>query len=373
MEYMPLSLNDCLEKYEDIPLSIKYQILLDVCLGLRFMHEQDPPIIHRDLTANNVMLTADMRAKITDLGQAKVVDIQMKAMTTAPGTLSYMPPEALVHSPKYDVTLDIFSFGVLIVHTTIQRLPMSMDAASGNGQKSLDQFDSETEKRKASWFEQIGESNALTPLAKHCLNDDPKLRPQRVSSIVANLRKLASQCQPTFKNSLEAIKMLDESKARVASHESSLQDAEVQIEAILQDIQPTDLANRTRISLLEKQLKSISNEIQASLNQKEIQRVGRLAVVYHHPKHKELNLPVKIGHCQVLHDDSQHTTLVKTPINIRFTGTHCKTIFAGLKRPMSVAVSGEGLVYVCDTLGWKAVHIYNPNDADNIKTMVDST
>ena len=73
----------------EIPLSIKLSILLDVSYGLLYFHTHTPPIIHRDLSANNVLLTTDLRAKIADLGVAKLLDRQRQAaivQTQAPGS-----------------------------------------------------------------------------------------------------------------------------------------------------------------------------------------------------------------------------------------------------------------------------------------------
>lgn len=66
MEYLHTSLSNLLEKHDDspIPENISYGILRDVALGLRFLHERPEPIGHRDLTANNVLLTTNMNAKI---------------------------------------------------------------------------------------------------------------------------------------------------------------------------------------------------------------------------------------------------------------------------------------------------------------------
>ena len=66
MEYLPTNLTSCIEQYGILPKEIGYSILYDVALGLCYLHGQTPPIIHRDLSSNNVLLTANMTAKISD-------------------------------------------------------------------------------------------------------------------------------------------------------------------------------------------------------------------------------------------------------------------------------------------------------------------
>ena len=60
-----MSLTQCLDQYKMIPNYIKNSILLDVSLGLLYLHKQTPPIVHRDLTTNNVLLTSGLKAKIS--------------------------------------------------------------------------------------------------------------------------------------------------------------------------------------------------------------------------------------------------------------------------------------------------------------------
>ena len=54
MEKMQYSLRGLVEKYNNIPLNVKLSILDEVCLGLRYLHSRNPPIVHRDLTPNNI-------------------------------------------------------------------------------------------------------------------------------------------------------------------------------------------------------------------------------------------------------------------------------------------------------------------------------
>jgi len=68
MEYLPQSLDALLEHRLNIPITMKVAFLNDVAKGLAYLHSHEPPIIHRDLTARNVLLNSAMVAKITDFG-----------------------------------------------------------------------------------------------------------------------------------------------------------------------------------------------------------------------------------------------------------------------------------------------------------------
>lgn len=65
-----------------------------------------------------------MVAKISDLGNARLVNLRpgqlAQTLTRIPGTLAYMPPEALSETSTYGPKLDIFSFGHLALFTLIQ-------------------------------------------------------------------------------------------------------------------------------------------------------------------------------------------------------------------------------------------------------------
>ena len=83
------------------PLCLKESILYDVAKGLTYLHEKSPPIIHRDLSAKNVLLNTAM---VADLGVARIVPHVRAAatMTKGPGNIIYMPQEALENKPGDD-------------------------------------------------------------------------------------------------------------------------------------------------------------------------------------------------------------------------------------------------------------------------------
>ena len=180
MEMMADSLTSFVEKHEKIPVHIKYSIVHDVSLGLCYLHNHDPTIVHRDLSPNNVLLTAHHVAKISDLGVAKVIKADSrKTMTKAPGTVDFMPPECLANEPVYGPPMDVFSFGGIILHTFNQQWPRPTEQVQFDTKTRKRVALSEVERRQQYLDKMMGdlEAEVLRPLVEECLDDDPAVRP----------------------------------------------------------------------------------------------------------------------------------------------------------------------------------------------------
>jgi len=166
------------DKHEKIPVHIKYSIVHDVSLGLCYLHNHDPPIVHRDLSPNNILLTTHHVAKISDLGVAKVIKVDSrKTMTQAPGTVDFMPPESLSKSPVYGPPMDVFSFAGIILHTFNQQWPSPTDQVQFDPKTRRRVALSEVERRQQYLDKLKGDAEVLRPLVEECLDDDPAVRP----------------------------------------------------------------------------------------------------------------------------------------------------------------------------------------------------
>ena len=183
LELMEMTLSKCLEKYPSrLPLSLKNDMLMDVAQGLVHLHSQDPPIIHRDLTANNVLVTKHLVAKISDLGVSKLIDVSFPhlscELTRQPGTIAYMPPEALSNTPSYNTKLDVFSFGVLIIHVCTEKRPIPTSEfvqVSNNDDMPLYHRVTEVE-RRSDYLAEMGKDHQHIELVRQCLQDKPESR-----------------------------------------------------------------------------------------------------------------------------------------------------------------------------------------------------
>ena len=177
------------------PLCLKESILYDVANGLTYLHEKSPPIIHRDSSAKNVLLNTAMVAKIADLGVARIVPHVRAAatMTKGPGNIVYMPPEAMENKPgdenlpfeeqnkksKYDVSIDIFSFGVVAIFTLSQTFPCDLLAHNYRNEQRRIIGRTELERRDHYMrmiYSQLRENHPLLQMIERCL-DFPEDRP----------------------------------------------------------------------------------------------------------------------------------------------------------------------------------------------------
>ena len=199
MECLPMSLTNYLESEKMILNHIKNSILYDVSEGLQYLHKQRPPIIHRDLTANNVLLTQENRAKIADFGVSCYFKLESgkdyMRQTTCPGTTAYMPPESL--RSDYKAThehfdkLDIFSFGVLILHVYTQQWPEPTEVFDQNNKPKT-----EVERRQH-LLDKV-DSAIFKGLAVQCLDNQPQSRPHTLE-IRQKIEQLVSSTDKTLR------------------------------------------------------------------------------------------------------------------------------------------------------------------------------
>ena len=185
MEKMKMSLHDYLldKDNSNLPLETKVYFLLDTAKGLDYLHSHTPAIIHRDLTAKNVLLTSELTAKIADFGNSRMIELSdtgRGSMTAAPGTWDYMPPEAMGGSTIHYPSLDVFSFGHLSLFTITQMplkplLPPSY--ADSRGKLCIHH---EVE-RRAQFLEAaeniLYDDDPLLEMINNCLSNEPLERP----------------------------------------------------------------------------------------------------------------------------------------------------------------------------------------------------
>ena len=203
MELCDESLTAFLER-SPRPLSYHIQVKLchDISLALVYLHSNG--LIHRDLSGNNILIIAGSRAKVTDFGMSKLVDVE-SCKTLCPGNLLYMSPEALDKAKTYTYLLDIFSFGVIVIQLLTRQFPNPTERFRTVNIPHLDdhlrmrQLVPEVERRQTH-LDMIPEAHTLKPLALQCLRNEHR-RPSalRISKSLSELKRSSeyteSMCQ----------------------------------------------------------------------------------------------------------------------------------------------------------------------------------
>src|SRR5438067_7195107 len=108
------SLGAKIERDGPMPEDAAIRIIAQVCQGLHRAHKQK--LVHRDVKPDNILVTADGTAKLTDLGLVKMEDDEMNLTKTGRGlgTPNYMAPEQFRDAKNADVRCDIYSIGATL-------------------------------------------------------------------------------------------------------------------------------------------------------------------------------------------------------------------------------------------------------------------
>ena len=258
------------EHAEVLPKEISYSILHDVALGLHYLHSQTPPIIHRDLSSNNVLLTPNMTAKISDLGVAKILNLtplQRSELTQTPGTHAYMPPEVMVANPKYGRGIDEFSYGILMIHIFSGRWPQPQVGQIRTEPGRLIPV-TEAERREV-FLQIIGYDHPLMDLIRQCIDNHPPARPT-TGKIVEQLAEKVLQFPASFTDRLQMLRLIDGQR----QEKKQLLEALAEKESLVKEIDRLQLLHSTESERLKVEIEQekavnalLSNEATSDQNE----------------------------------------------------------------------------------------------------------
>ena len=111
-----------------VPVATTVDIMKQVSRGLAIAHGQDPPIIHRDIKPQNILVgyqSDGLRARVSDFGLAKKVN-PLSLMASAQGTRTFKAPEALQDFESDSCAGDVWAVGMTLYLLLTDKLPFAV-------------------------------------------------------------------------------------------------------------------------------------------------------------------------------------------------------------------------------------------------------
>ncbi|GKU97127.1 hypothetical protein SLEP1_g10307 [Rubroshorea leprosula] len=126
-EYMERGSLFCVLRNDDeameLDWNIRVNVIKNIAHALSYLHHDCiPPILHRDISSNNILLNSKLEALVADFGNSRFLDPDSSSYTVLAGTYGYIAPElayTIIGSEKSDV----YSFGVVALEVLMGRHP----------------------------------------------------------------------------------------------------------------------------------------------------------------------------------------------------------------------------------------------------------
>ncbi|KAM9322442.1 receptor-interacting serine/threonine-protein kinase 2 isoform 2-T2 [Pholidichthys leucotaenia] len=116
------------DSYPVLAWPLRLRILYEIALGVNFLHNMNPPLVHHDLKTQNILLDGEFHVKIADFGLSKWRQLSVSrgsGSKPAEGTVIYMPPEEYETSGnrRTDVKHDMYSYAIIMWEVLSREIP----------------------------------------------------------------------------------------------------------------------------------------------------------------------------------------------------------------------------------------------------------
>ncbi|GKV52597.1 hypothetical protein SLEP1_g59173 [Rubroshorea leprosula] len=165
----------------DLDWNLRVNVIKYIAHALSYLHHDCiPPIIHRDISSNNILLNSKQEAFVADFGNSRFLDLDSSNYTVLAGTYGYIAPE-LAYTIVVTEKCDVYSFGVVALEVLMGRHPGELLTSLSSSPSSLqnvmlsDILDTRlSPPRSRNLMKNI---LVATTLALACLRGKPKSRP----------------------------------------------------------------------------------------------------------------------------------------------------------------------------------------------------
>ncbi|XP_028954212.2 MDIS1-interacting receptor like kinase 2-like [Malus domestica] len=114
------------EGVNELGWATRVKIVQGLAHALSYLHHDcSPPIVHRDITVNNVLLESDFEVRLSDFGIARLLSTDSSNWTEYAGSFGYIAPE-LAYTMRVTDKCDVYSFGVVALEVMMGRHPGDM-------------------------------------------------------------------------------------------------------------------------------------------------------------------------------------------------------------------------------------------------------
>ena len=165
--YKQGSLRDMIKRAKPakLPEVDAIRLLAEIGGALAYLHEQIPPVLHREISPENIIISDDGHYLLADYGRSDTVRTILLQGTSRVQDYNpdYCPPEYLRSNPIFSTQGDIYSLGILVAEVVMGKRPIST--------------------QKPDWIiKLLAEkpahiSNTTWEMICRCMNSDPELRP----------------------------------------------------------------------------------------------------------------------------------------------------------------------------------------------------
>ncbi|KAH9768694.1 MDIS1-interacting receptor like kinase 2 [Citrus sinensis] len=182
-EYMEMGSLFCVLRTDEEAVGLDWAKRVNIVKGmahaLSYLHHHcTPPIVHRDISSNNILLNLELEAFVADFGVARLLNFDSSNRTLLAGTYGYIAPE-LAYTIIVTEKSDVYSFGVVALEVLMGKHPGELlSSLSSSLDKNIKLIDLLDPRLSHPVDQKIRQDIILvSTVAFSCLRSQPKSRP----------------------------------------------------------------------------------------------------------------------------------------------------------------------------------------------------